>query len=323
MVKKWQELSVLIAGCGSIGKRHARVLHGLGVTDLRVCDPVLLQLESLQEQVPSVRMYDSYETALADRPDAVVICTPTAQHVAMATQAINAGCHVLCEKPLADMTAGIDELSALATSQKKKCMVAYCYRYHAGLGKAKHYLDTGRVGRLVSIRCLMGEYLPAIRLDYRDLYLAKRGGALELIHAIDLAIWYAAHPMREILALSRNYSDIGIEAPDFVEILIDFEGRCMASVHLDFFQRPRRCEIELICTEGEMVVDFSRWDRCTVGVFEAAKGEWEREELVTERDNMFRAEDKEFLQAVAEDGPIRCTIAEARKSVEVIQAALG
>ena len=87
MVKKWQELTVLIARCGSTGKRHARVLHGLGVTDLRACDPVLRQRESLREQVPSVRMYDSYETALTDRPDAVVICTPTAQHVAMATLA--------------------------------------------------------------------------------------------------------------------------------------------------------------------------------------------------------------------------------------------
>jgi predicted dehydrogenase len=238
----------------------------------------------------------------------------------MAMQAVNSGCHVLCEKPLSDSTAGLDELSTLVTSQRKKAMVAYCYRYHAGLVKAKHYLDTGRVGRLVSIRCLMGEYLPAIRPDYRDLYLARRGGALELIHAIDLAIWYAACPMREIHALSRNYSDIGIEAPDLVEILIDFENRCLGSIHLDFFQRSRRCETELICTEGVIIVDFARWDHCTLSLFDAAKGDWEREELVTERDDMFRAEDKEFLQAVAEDRPIRCTLEEARKSVEVIQS---
>jgi predicted dehydrogenase len=142
-----------------------------------------------------------------------------------------------------------------------------------------------------------------------------------LIHAIDLAIWYAASPIRKIHSLTRVYSDIGIEAPDLVEILMDFENRSMASVHLDFFQRSRRCEIELICTDGVMVVDFSRWEHSTVKVFEAAKGAWEYEELETERDNMFRAEDKEFLQAVAEDGPIHCTFEEARKSVAVIEAA--
>ncbi len=139
---------------------------------------------------------------------------------------------------LPTLPTGLDELCALVASEKKKAMVAYCYRYHAGLVKAKNYLDTGRVGRLVSIRCLMGEYLPEVRADYRDLYLARRGGALELIHAIDLAIWYAACPIREIYTLSRNYSDIGIEAPDLVEFLMDFESRCMASIHLDFFQRP-------------------------------------------------------------------------------------
>jgi hypothetical protein len=48
---------------------------------------------------------------------------------------------------------------------------------------------------------------------------------------------------------------------------------------------------------------------------------WEVEELITDRDDMFRAEDREFLEAVAEDRPIRCTIAEGRKSVEVVLAA--
>jgi hypothetical protein len=48
-----------------------------------------------------------------------------------------------------------------------------------------------------------------------------------------------------------------------------------------------------------------------------------QEELVTDRDDMFRAEDREFLEAVAEDKPIACTIAEARKSVEVVAAARG
>ena len=51
------------------------------------------------------------------------------------------------------------------------------------------------------------------------------------------------------------------------------------------------------------------------------KEEWSQEELVTERDDMFRAEDQEFLQAVAEDKLIACTITEGRKSVEVVAAA--
>jgi predicted dehydrogenase len=106
-----------------------------------------------------------------------------------------------------------------------------------------------------------------------------------------------------------------------VEFLLDFEDRCVATVHLDFFQRPRRRVMELIGTKGIVTVEFARWDHCTVSIYEAARGEWEAEDRDTDRDDMFRAEDREFLEAVAEDKPIRCTIAEGRKSVEAILAA--
>jgi predicted dehydrogenase len=251
----------------------------------------------------------------------VLICTPPWLHVPQAMQAIRAGAAVLSEKPLSDSTDGLDDLVALAAAEQKKVMVAHCFRYHDGLLKAKAALDAGRIGRLVSVRALVGEHLPDVRPDYRSLFSAQHGGAFDLMHDIDLALWYAGLPVRQVYALSGSYSDIGITAPDVAEILIGFEGRCLATVHLDFFQRPRRRQIELIGAAGVIIVEFARWDRCTVSVYEAAKGAWEHEEMVTDRDDMFRAEDREFLQAVADDKPIRCTIAEGRKAVEVVLAA--
>ena len=271
MVKAWKELSVLVAGCGSIGKRHARVLNSLGVTDIRVCDPVPEQRQSLSAELPAVRMYDSYEAGLCDRPDTVVICTPPGMHIPMACRAVEAGCHVLTEKPLSDTTAGIEALESLAESRSKKLMVALCFRYHDGLVRAKRYLDSGRIGRLVSIRALVGEHLPDIRPDYRTLYIAAHNGAFELMHEIDLALWYAGQTVRKVHCVYGTYSDIGIQAPDLVEILMDFQDRCVASVHLDFFQRPRRRQIELIGVGGVITVEFARWDRCTVSVYEAAR----------------------------------------------------
>jgi predicted dehydrogenase len=322
VVKAWNELSVLIAGCGSIGRRHARVLNGLGVKDVRACDPVPSQREALLAEVPSTRMTETYEEGLKGSPDTVLICTPPTMHIPMAIQAIQAGCHVLCEKPLSDTPEGIDELAALADETGKKVMVALCFRYHQGLLKARRYLDSGRIGRLVSVRALMGEHLPDVRPDYRDLFSSKYLGAFDLSHEIDLAIWYAGEPVRQVYALSGAYSDIGIEAPDLVELLLDFDGKCAASVHLDFFQRPRRRQTELIGTGGVIIVEFARWDRCTVSVYEAGKGSWEHEEFITERDDMFRAEDREFLEAVAEERPVLSDIAEGRKSVEVIAMAV-
>jgi predicted dehydrogenase len=321
MVKPWNQLAVLIAGCGSIGKRHARVLHSLGVADLRACDPTAEQRQALAAQVPTVRLYANYADGLRERPDVVLICTPPAMHIPMAVEAIQAGCHVLSEKPLSDSTDGVDELTALAEASRKKVMVALCFRYHAGLVKAKGYLNAGRIGRLVSVRALMGEHFPDVRPDYRTLFSAKHGGAFDLMHDIDLAIWYAGQPVRSVHAIHGTYSDIGIEAPDVAEILMGFEDRCVASVHLDFFQRPRRRQIELIGTGGVVTVEFARWDHCTVSVYAASQGVWAIEELATDRDDMFRAEDREFLEAVAQDRPIVSTLAEARQSLEVVLAA--
>ena len=210
MVSDWHKLSVLIVGCGSIGKRHARVLNGLGVSDIRACDPAREQRESLLEQVPSVKMYDSYEAGLRGSPDTVLICTPPDMHIPMIVQAVHAGRHVLCEKPLSNRTEGLWELEALAAEKNRKVMVGLCFRYHKGLVRAKNYLEDGRIGRLVSIRALMGEHLPDVRPDYRNLFSAKCDGAFDLTHEVDLAIWYAGQPVREVHAVSGTYSDIDI-----------------------------------------------------------------------------------------------------------------
>jgi predicted dehydrogenase len=321
MVKRWNELSVLVVGCGSIGKRHARVLAELGVADVRACDPSADQRAALAGESPKVRLYQSFEEGLRERPDTVLICTPPEMHVPMACRAIEAGCHVLTEKPLSNRVEGIDALERLAADSGKKVMVALCFRFDEGLLLAKEYLDSGRIGRLVSIRALMGEHLPAIRPDYRTLYLARCNGAFELMHDLDLAVWFAAQPVRKSHCVFGSYSDIGIQAPDVVEFLLDFENRCTATVHLDFFQSPRRRQMELIGTEGVITVEFARWDRCTVSLYEIGAGVWQVEELATERDDMFRAEDREFLEAVADDKPIRCTLAEGRKTVELVAAA--
>ena len=321
MKKNWQEVSILIAGCGSIGKRHTRILKELRVKDISACDPVESQRRSLLSETPDVKMYADFERGLEVRPDAVLIATPPDLHVPMAKRAIEAGCHVLIEKPVSDTTKGLDEFQKLIDQKNKKVMVALCFRYHEGLLLARKHLESGAIGRLVSIRALMGEYLPEVRPDYENLFVIKQGGAFDLMHDIDLAIWYAGKAVSRVYSLCGVLSDLEFDAPDVAEILIDFNSKCFASVHLDFFQRPRRRQIELIGTEGVIIVEFARWDRCTVSTYRTAKGSWTTRELMTDRDDMFRTEDREFLQTIVNDRPVSCTIAEAGKSVEVVERA--
>jgi predicted dehydrogenase len=316
--KDGKELRALVVGCGSIGKRHSRVLREIGVKTLYACDPVPAQLEAARQHARFDAVAASLEGGLALKPEVVFLCTPPAMHIQQARQAITAGCHVFTEKPLSSNETGIDDVEALIGRTGKKFMVGLCFRYHEGLLKARRLLGEGRIGRLVSIRALMGEHLPDIRPDYRTLFLSKENGAFDLVHDIDLAIWYAGQDVKNLNCIYGGFSDIGIQAPDLVEMLMEFPDRCLASVHLDFFQLPRRRQIELLGTRGTITVEFASWNECTVSVFSKDTGTWEVDRLKTDRDDMFRDEDAEFLRAVACDEPVTCTLAEGRKSLRAV-----
>lgn len=298
-MKNWNQQSVFLAGLGSIGQRHLRALRDLGVTDIRACDPIAASVEKAKDFYPELRIYPSYEEGLTSHPDCVYLLTPPKMHIPMAIQALDMGCHVFSEKPLSDTLDRVDVLcEKLAGTQKAFC-IGLCFRYHEGIKRAWSLLKAGAVGRLVCIRSLMGEHFPSVRPDYKTLFSAQYSGAFDLMHDLDLALWFAGQPVQEIHSVYGSYSDIGIKAPDTAEILIGFQDRCTATVHLDFFQRPRRRQIELICTEGCILVDFSTWDSCTLQVYRAGENEWESHTFSTFRDDMFREESQAFLKYIA------------------------
>lgn len=315
--------SILILGCGSIGKRHARLMRQLGVADLRICDPADDQRAALAAETPPTQSYDNYDTALADRPDIVYICTPPHMHIPQALSALGAGCHVLCEKPLSDSTAAVNDLIAKRDATGLKVMVALCFRHHIGHLLAKRYLDEGRIGRLVNVRAFVGEPILDARPDYPDMYMSKTTGAWDLMHDLDLALWYANQPVTEVRAVSGSYSDMGTPADDVVEIIMRFADRCLGSCHMDFFTRPRARRLDLLGVDGAIAIEFASWEHCTVSLHEKGATAWQHTEFDMVRDDMYRAEDKAFLDAVTQDAPITCTIEEAIKSMQVIEQAQG
>lgn len=322
--RSWRELSVLIAGCGSIGKRHARVLSRLGIKDLSVFDPQTSQVKQLTDQTPHAKPVISFESGLAAKPDCVWILTPPRLHVPLAIEAMNAGCHVFCEKPISDRLDGLDDLARLVNNSGRKFMVGLCFRFHEGLLRAKQWLDEGEIGRLIAVRAMVGEPFDEIRPDYQQVYTAKNfpWGALDLTHDIDLAIWVAGQDVKQVYSVIGTYGDIEVDTPDLAQLLIEFEDRCTASVHLDFLQRLRRRQFEMIGTKGVIQVEFAKWEHCVLSLWNNTTRQWRRETMVTDRDDMFQDENLQFLKAVVCDGQIQYGIEEACKSVRVVLDAL-
>src|SRR6266480_2394775 len=99
-------LRIAVIGCGYWGSKHVRVLHSTdGVEQVVLVDSRQDRLASLARSYPAARVFSRLQDALP-HVDAVVVATPPSTHVPVALQAIEAGKHVLVEKPLAPTTAG-------------------------------------------------------------------------------------------------------------------------------------------------------------------------------------------------------------------------
>ncbi|HEY5745893.1 MAG TPA: Gfo/Idh/MocA family oxidoreductase [Chryseolinea sp.] len=125
-------LRVLVVGCGNMGASHAQAYHTL--KGVEICG---LVSSGKSKEVLNAKLgggytlYDNYEEALqVTNPDAVCISTYPDTHESFAIQALEKGCHVFIEKPLADTVAGAERVAEAAKKAKKKLVVGYILRHH-------------------------------------------------------------------------------------------------------------------------------------------------------------------------------------------------
>lgn len=243
-----RRLRVLVVGAGSIGARHIRNLLALGVEVMVYRYRRHLLDEWSHED--GVTACSSLEEALDGRPDAVVVCNRTDQHMAIAVEAARRGCHLYIEKPLSHTLDRVDELARLVREQSLVVEVGCMLRFHPNLIALKALLAEGAVGTPYYARAFMGQYLPEWRpsQDYRDSYSAKQeqggGVVFDLIHEIDYLTWLFG-AVSEVSAFVAHLSDLQTDTEDVAEILLRFESGVLAQLHLDCL-RPvagRGCEI--------------------------------------------------------------------------------
>ena len=243
---------VLIAGLGSIGRRHFNNLRALGCTDFVFYRTYQSTLDDPQTgDWPTVSDLDE---ALATRPRIAVISNPTAKHLEVATAAARAGCHLLVEKPLSHSLAGCQELAEVARQRKLTVMIGCQFRFHPLLVSLRRQLFEGRIGQVLGARAEWGEYLPDWHPweDYRKSYSARGdlggGVVLTLIHPLDYLYWLFG-PVRQVQASIRSVPSLQTAAgDDWAEIMLDFESAVVAQVHLDYVQKP---PVHTLCVWGD------------------------------------------------------------------------
>jgi predicted dehydrogenase len=246
----------LIVGLGSIGRRHARNWAALAAGEVWVC-----RQANRPQPEPlgiAVREFHDLDEALAARPDAVLVTNPTSLHIETACAALRAGADVLVEKPLGHRLDAVSDL--LTAANGSVLMVGYNLRFMPGLQRQRHLLQTGAIGKPLSVRAEVGEYLPDWHPweDYRHSYSAKQalggGPVLTFSHELDAVCWLLGAPAA-LTGVARRVSDLDVDTEDVAELILEFVSGTLASVHVDYLRRPQRRGIEIIGEEGVL-----RWE---------------------------------------------------------------
>lgn len=315
-------MKFLIAGFGSIGRRHLRNLRALGHEDI-----VLLRSHRStlpDDEIAGLPVETELEKALAHRPDGVVIANPTALHLPVAIPAARAGCSILMEKPVSDSLEGIDELRRALDEGKSRLLVGFQFRFHPGLNKIKELIDTQAVGRILSARCQWGEYLPGWHPweDYRQGYAARRdlgGGVVRtLTHPFDYLRWLLGDVV-SLSAVVGQLSDLELDVEDMAEVSLGFAGGAQASVQVNYYQRPPVHRLELVGTHGTLA-----WDNAdgAARLWQEESRQWETFPLAEgfDRNDLFLAETRHFIDVIQGKASPVCTLEDGEKVMEIVEA---
>lgn len=316
-------MKFLIAGLGSIGRRHMRNLIALGEKNI-----VLYRTRKATMPDDELAGFpvetDLQEALKKHEPDAVIVANPTALHLDVAIPAAEAGCVILLEKPVSHSMERLDGLQTAVNKSGSRVLVGFQFRFHPGMIRAKQLIADGEIGRIISAHVHFGEYLPAWHPweDYRKSYAARAdmGGGVVLTqcHSLDYLPWLVGK-VESVWGFVARLSDLEVDTDDTAKIALRFEGGALGSLHLDYNQQPPAHHFEIIGTKGSLQWNLS--DGVT-RIYRAEKKDWEVYPLAAgwERNVMFMEQMKHFIAVVRGEAQPACSLEDGIRVQRLVQA---
>jgi predicted dehydrogenase len=315
-------MKILIAGLGSIGRRHFRNLLALGESNLVLYRSHHSTLSD--DELAGFPVETGLAAALAHRPDAVIVSNPTAMHMQVAIPAAQAGCHLFLEKPISHTVEGIHELQETVQRGGGQVLTGFQFRFHPGLQTIKRLLAEEAIGRPCSARAHWGEYLPGWHPweDYRQGYSARLdlggGVVLTLCHPLDYLRWLLGE-VAALWAFTGKLSDLELQVEDTAEIGLRFTGGAFGSLHLDYIQRPPAHWLEMVGTQGTL-----RWDNSSgaVQVYRSATDQWDTYPAPDgfARNDLFLAQMRHFLAVARGECAPLCSLDDGVQALKLALA---
>ena len=316
-------MKFLIAGLGSIGRRHFRNLISLGEKDI-----VLLRSHRAtlpDDELTGCPVETNLNEALKKhKPDAVIIANPTALHLDVAIPSANAGCSILIEKPISNSLDQIDQLESALEKGGGQLLVGFQFRFHPTLQKAAPLLRENAIGKPLSFHIQWGEYLPNWHPweDFKQGYAARPDLGGGVILTLTYPLDYLRMLLGEVDSLwaFTSASNLGLEVEDAAEIGLKMKSGALGSVHLDYNQQPPGHRWEIVGSNGTM-----KWDNASgnLDVFSVEKKDWMTYPPPPgfERNVMFIEEMKHFISVVQKKELPICTLDDGKQASRLALAA--
>lgn len=209
---------IAVVGAGAIAQvAHLPVLRRLtGVEVAAICDNDLSKAQALAGRFDVKSAYDDIEDVLRyERPDVVVLCTPNHLHEIHSVAALSAGAHVLCERPLALRSDGIENVLRAAERSGKRVMVGMNHRFRSDVQAVRGFLASGELGAIEAIRAGWYTFQPGRQMVSWRLRRPEAGGGALLdlgLPLLDLGLWLAGWPTPKCVS-----AHVSRPRPDAVE----------------------------------------------------------------------------------------------------------
>lgn len=279
-----KELGVALIGTGFMGMTHAFAYRSASAMFPQIPKARLVVVADVTEAAAGRAAHQfGFEESTADWHRAihhpavqvVSITTPNALHKEMALEAIAAGKHVLCEKPLAPTSAEALEMLRAAQNSKVLTQVGYNYIQNPLLNLAREMIVAGELGEITDFRGIHAEdYMADSEVPYSFRVAKEGGGALADIgsHIVGMARFLLG-PITEVYGqletlvpsrpVARGSSERrAVEVDDVARLLVRFERGCGGSIQANWAATGRKMQLafELTGTKGSLVFNQERFN---------------------------------------------------------------
>lgn len=247
-----------IVGCGLIGRRRAAVAATASRSRLVAVTDVDAAAAHRVADEHGAEVAGDWRTLIArDDIDALVVATPNAWLEAVGTAALEAGKHVLIEKPMGRNLAEARRIAAAAVAARRVLKVGFNHRYHPAIREAHRRFTAGEIGRLINLRARYGHGgRPGYEKEWRGDRALAGGGELtdQGVHVLDLMQWFAGEPLAGFAALQTAVWPLG-DLEDNGFALLRFDGGVVGSFHTSWTQWKNLFSLEIFGEEGALLVE--------------------------------------------------------------------